>query len=127
MKKKLLSGLLVFALLLGLVGCQQKPVETQPPTTETTAPPETTAPVPTAPDALEAYGDAKAKLEGEGDVALEVVIETKLTLEDQYYYSESIQQLTYQDLDKEAPMVSMDEKIAFMEPGTVFEENYLTY
>lgn len=127
MRKKLMSVLLVFALLFGLVGCQQEPAETQPPTTETTAPPETTVPAPTAPDGLDAYAEAKARLAEEDDVALEVVIEKKVALRDQDFFSESIQQLSWQDLDSGNPMVSLSERIAFTEPGTAFEENYLTY
>lgn len=127
MRKKVLSVLLVFALLFGLMGCQQKPVETQPPTTETTAPPETTVPAPTAPDGSETYAEAKALLEGAADVTLEVVIERKTAVKEQDFFTETIQQLSWQDLDSETPMVSVSEKIAFMEPGTAFEENYLTY
>ena len=127
--KKCWQALMILLCLLALLsGCQQEPVQTQPPTTApTTAPPETTVPVPTAPDALEAYGEAKALLEAEENVALEVVVTTRMEIKDQVFYTESIQNLTYFGIGGEAPVVSMEEKIAFAEPGTAMEDQYFSY
>ena len=127
MKKNLLSLLLVFLLALSLLGCQQDHAQTQPPETETTAPPATTMPAPTAPEAVPAYAEARAQLEAQENVAFEVIVTLETVVENQAFYTESIRNMVYSGMGGDAPAVSMDEKVTFLAPGSTMEENYLSY
>ena len=122
MKQRMLSILVVLALIFGLFGCQKAPVETQPPTQETTQPTETTVPEPTAPDALTAYGDARAALESEGGICLDITVHKDMTLEDEVFYTRSEQVLTYATGEDGKLLICMEEKFDNGEPEEEPEE-----
>ena len=120
MKKRVFAGLLVIALIFGMLGCQQAPV-VEPVVTE---PPATTAP---APDAGKIYADARAKLESASALTLDVVKTTTTTVEGQSFIDESQQVLTYTGLDTKKPMLRMEETVVYGTRGEEEEEKNRLY
>lgn len=110
MKKQLLAFVLVLFLALSLFGCQQDPTPT---TQTTTAPTETTLPAPTAPDALTAYGSARALMDAAQEATFDILLTTTMTVADQHFTSLSAQVLTYNAMDTKTPLICLEERVFY--------------
>ena len=108
MKKmtKLIALVLCAAMLLSMVGCTQKPVETTVPT----EPPTT---VPTEPPAEDVYAQARAALDAATDISLELLITTYTTVAGDEFSEQSTQTLTYKGIGTEEAVIAMDESVLF--------------
>lgn len=111
MKKlhRLLALLLCASMLLSLLGCQNNTGTAEPTTDTTTAPTETTEPLPPEPTAEEIYAEARAVLDALSDVTLSITEETTRVIAGQDFLERSEITLTYAGIGTEALQVSMEE------------------
>ena len=108
MKKRLLALLLALVMMVSLFGCQKPQVETP---TEPTAP-STEPPTELAPDALQIYADASAKLKS-ADVTLDVVTTKTTSFGAETLTEETTAVLTYTGLGTENPQSSWEETTSY--------------
>ena len=109
MKKltRLIALVLCAAMMISLVGCTQKPVETTAPPTE---PPTT---VPTEPPADEVYAQARAALDSLTDVTLDIVYTIITDVDGDEFSEQSTQSLTYKAIGTEEAVIVKDEALMF--------------
>lgn len=108
MKQRIIALLLTAAMLLSLAGCgQTAPAETAAPT----EPPTTAAP--TEPAAADIYSAARATLEQEPHLSMEVVITTVTDIGGDEISQKSTQVLTFKDLDTEEGVAVCQEELEF--------------
>ena len=105
--KKLIALLLCAAMLLSLIGCTNKPVETTASPTE----PPTTAPTELPADQV--YAQAREVMESVDHISLELIITTYTTVIGDEFSEQSVQTLTYQNMGTEEAVIAMDEEIFF--------------
>ena len=123
--KKFVSLLLIIALLLGVAGCHNDPVDpTQAPTTNnpTNAPTDPTntpteepteEPTEALPDEMQVYWDAIASLAATENIVMDVTIDETLTLNIDTYDTTTTQQITYLGIGTEDLKASVTEDIKY--------------
>ena len=123
--RKFVSLLLIIALLLGVAGCHDDPVDpTQAPTTNnptnaptdpTNAPTEepTEEPTEALPDEMQVYRDAIASLAATENIVMDISIEESLSLGRDIYDTATTQQITYLGIGTEDLKASVTEKVQY--------------